>query len=90
MVLQTLHRLRLLVVEKGGWQGLQGGDLQGSKDGRPICRYFLSEHGCKKGATCLSEWGVEAGTMLGVRFRASHETCPHGKKEAPKVTSHED
>ena len=46
-------------------------------DGKPICRYFFSSGGCKKGARCSfpHEWGSQSkqGPMLGVWFRASHE-----------------
>ena len=81
---------------KGGKSGSKGakGDGKGSAGDKPICRYFLSESGCKKGQTCPfpHEWkGVSkmgrcwnCGSTQHMRSECQVKDAPRVRKEGPE------
>ena len=59
-------------------------------DGKPICRYFLSSGGCRKGARCSfpHEWGSQSKQGRCWECGSVHHMkpdCPTLKKDTPKV-----
>ena len=59
-------------------------------NGKPICRYFLSSGGCKKGAQCSfpHEWGSQSKQGRCWECGSVHHMkpdCPTLKKDTPKV-----
>ena len=63
--------------QKGGKADSEGGkaDGKGGQGEKPVCRYFLSEAGCKKGQKCSfpHEWkGISKMGRCWLRFLATH------------------
>ena len=66
------------------------GDQKGAASDKPVCRYFLSDNGCKKGQKCPFphewNWNIQAGPVLVLWFdptyeaRMSSEGCPKGEE----------
>ena len=67
------------------------GDQKGAASDKPVCRYFLSDTGCKKGQECPFphdewNWNIQAGPVLVLWFdptyeaRMSSEGCPKGEE----------
>ena len=67
------------------------GDQKGAASDKPVCRYFLSDTGCKKGQKCPFphdewNWNIQAGPVLVLWFdptyeaRMSSEGCPKGEE----------